>query len=92
MDNTIPVTLVVAIPSEGTFLKNYGVHSVRHPSAERIIFRVQKVQRDIIQRAAKVLEMSEANFVRSSAVNMAKAILAEKEKNNECDDPGDRSG
>lgn len=91
MDDTLPVTLRVPIPAED-FERNQGVYSVRHPSAERIIFRLQKRHRDLIQQAAGMIDMSEASFVRCSAVNMAKAILAEKEKHNERDDPSDRSG
>lgn len=86
---TVPTVLQVPIPT-GNFERNYGVFSVRHSTAERIIFRITAANRDLIQQAAKVLEMTEAQFVRECATNMAKVILKHQEDHNA--DAGNRSG
>lgn len=78
----IPTTLVVPIPS-GNFERNYGVFSVRHSTAQRVIFRITSANRDLIRKAAKMLEMTEAQFVRETCTNMAKALLQHAEKHNE---------
>lgn len=86
---TIPTVLAVPLPT-GHFKRNHGVRSLKHSTAERIIFRIGHNDREMIKQVAKVLEMTEAQFVREAAKNMAKVIVKLMEKHNA--DAGDRSG
>ena len=74
----------------GNFERNYGVHSVRHSTAERVIFRVTHANRELIKEIAKELGMTEAQFCREAATNMAKSIRKHMEDHNA--DASDRSG
>lgn len=86
---TPPSILRVPLPA-GNFGREYGVNSVRHESAERITFRIRQSHRELIVQAARILEMTEAQFVRDAAVNMAKVILKHAEMGN-VPDEDDRS-
>lgn len=83
-------SLYVPLPT-GNFGRNYGVHSTRHASAERVTLRITADHRELIQRAAKVLDMSEAQFIRETATNAAKALFQQIEEHNGHDD-GSGSG
>lgn len=61
------------------FATNYGVHSTTHHTASRITIRVTAEWRERVNHAAKLLNMSEADFIRTATSNMAKSIN-EKEK------------
>jgi hypothetical protein len=88
-----PTMLYVPIPS-GKFQRRYGVFSTRHPEAHRITVRLGIEQRDAFIRAARILDMTEAEFVREGITALAKAIIKHvdehKEKHNV--DPSDGSG
>lgn len=87
--NEIPTSLLVPLPG-GFSGKRYGVYSMRHETAERVIFRIIKRDRDLIREIAELLNMSEAQFVRETAINMSKVIKKHMEEHNAL--AGDRSG
>ena len=74
-------TLFIPIPS-GFFGNRYGVHSTRHVSAERVIFRITKIDRTTIKQGAKLLDMTEAAFIRETALTVAKALIKQTEEHN----------
>jgi len=84
-------TLYIPIPS-GFFGNKYGVHSTRHPSAERVIFRITHENRLILKRGAKLLDMTEAAFIREIALTAAKAIIKQTEEHNANAHPSDGTG
>lgn len=86
---TIPTQLTVPLP-DGNSGRSYGVKSVRYKTAERVIFRIRYQDRETIKRAAGLLDMSEAQFVREVAINTAKVILLHQERHNA--DASDGSG
>lgn len=88
---TIPNALYVPLPI-GNGGRHYGVKSVRHHTAERVTLRVTADDRELLQRAARVLEMSEAQFTRETAVNAAKALFKQIEDYEHGNDGGIRSG
>lgn len=71
------ISVVVPQPHE----PNRGVHATTHESASRIVIRTTKTARDLIQKWATLLNISEAEFMRGAAYNMAKA-LDQQEKDN----------
>lgn len=87
----VPSALYVPLPS-GNFGRQYGVKSTRHESAERVTLRVTADERELIQRAAQVLEMSEARFMRDASLNVAKSLFKQMEEHANGHDDGIRSG
>lgn len=85
----VPTSILVPLPG-GFSGKRYGVYSMRHETAERVIFRIIKRDRDLIREIAELLNMSEAQFVRETAINMSKVIKKHMEEHNAL--AGDRSG
>lgn len=85
----VPTQLMVPLP-EGNHGKRFGVYSTRGSKGERVIFRILQHNRDIIKAAAELLNMSEAQFVRETALNTAKVIMRHVEEHNV--DESDRSG
>lgn len=85
----VPTSLLVPLPG-GFSGKRYGVYSMRHETAERVIFRIIKRDRDLIREVAELLNMSEAQFVRETAINMSKVIKKHMEEHNAL--ASDRSG
>lgn len=88
---SIPNALYVPLPT-GNGGRHYGVKSVRHYTAERVTLRVTASDRELIQRAAQVLEMTEAQYMRETATNVAKALFKQIEDHAHDDDDGIRSG
>ena len=84
-------TLFIPIPT-GFFGNRYGVHSTRHPSAERIIFRITHADRLTIKRGAKLLDMTEAAFIRETTLIVAKALIKQAEEHNAHAHPSDGTG
>lgn len=87
MYNT-PTILQVPLPT-GNFERNYGIYSTKHKTAQRIVFRITQSNKDIVLKAAKMLQMTEAQFSREATTNMAKVILKHAEEHNA--HPDDRS-
>jgi uncharacterized protein (DUF1778 family) len=85
----VPMMLTVPLPG-GNSGRNHGVKSLRYSTADRVIFRIRHSDRETIKRAAELLNMSEAQFVRETAVNMSKTILKHAEEHNA--HASDRSG
>jgi uncharacterized protein (DUF1778 family) len=85
----VPMMLTVPLPS-GNSGRNHGVKSLRYSTADRVIFRIRQADRVTIKRAAELLNMSEAQFVRETAINMSKVILKHAETHNA--ESSDRSG
>jgi uncharacterized protein (DUF1778 family) len=77
----IPTQLTVPLP-DGTGNKHYGVKSLRYDTAQRVIFRIRESDRGTIKQAAELLNMSEAQFVRETAVNTARVIIRHMENHN----------
>lgn len=87
----VPNALYVPLPT-GNGGRHYGVKSVRHHTAERVTLRVTADDRTLIQRAARVLEMTEAQYMRETATNVAKALFKQIEEHADDNDGGIRSG
>jgi uncharacterized protein (DUF1778 family) len=87
--STVPTILHVPVPT-GHFERNYGVFSTKHPTGQRVVIRLNLQQRQLIQRAAKMLEMTEAQYMREVSINTAKVVLKHAEEFNGSDN-GDRS-
>jgi len=83
-----PTILQVPLPT-GNFERNYGIYSTKHHTAQRLVFRVTKSNKDMILKAARMLQMTEAQFAREATTNMAKVILKHAEDHNA--HPDDRS-
>jgi hypothetical protein len=88
VESSVNTELYIPIPV-GFFGYKYGVHSTRHASAERIIIRITKADRQLLKRGAELLDMREAQFIREIAITAAKALIQRAEEH---DYPGDRSG
>lgn len=72
---SIPV--VVPMPHEA----NRGVHATTHESASRVTIRTNSQQRALVTKWATMLNITEAEFMRGAAYNMARALeQQEKEK------------
>ncbi len=74
-------TLQVVVPQPHE--PNRGVHATTHESSSRVVIRTTKKARDLIQKWAGLLNISEAEFMRGASYNMARALeQQEKEKDN----------
>jgi uncharacterized protein (DUF1778 family) len=65
-------SLLVVVPQPHE--PNRGVHATTHESASRVVIRTTKTARDLIQKWATLLDISEAEFMRGAAYNMARAL------------------
>ena len=83
-------TLYIPITT-GFFGYRLGVHSTRHPSAERIIMRITRADREVLKRGAKILDMKEAQFLREIGLTAAKALIKRAEEHAHAK-PGDGVG
>jgi hypothetical protein len=83
-----PTSVYVPIP-HGKFQRRYGVFSTRHPEASRITVRLGVEQYNLFKRAARILEMSEAEFVREGVTSLARAIVKHVEDHNANASTGD---
>lgn len=87
--STVPTILHVPVPT-GHFERNHGVYSCTHSTAQRIVIKLTAHQRELIKKAAHMLEMTEAQYVRETSVNTAKVVIKHAEEFNAHHD--DRSG
>lgn len=71
------ITVILPQPHEA----NRGVHATTHESASRITIRTNQQQRTLVTKWATLLGISEAEFMRGAAYNMARA-LEQQEKDN----------
>lgn len=84
----IPIGIYIKVPHARP--KRIGVHSTSHHTARRFMARYSGEEYTLIERAAKILGITEAVFASEAAINTAKAIikLAEKENANHQDRGG----
>ena len=83
--------LCIPIPN-GYFGKRHGVHSTRHASAERIIFRISRSNRLILKQGAELIDMCEAEFIREIALAAAKVLIKRAEEHDAHEDASCGSG
>ncbi len=69
-DNVTKVTIPIPLPPQN----NFGVHATSHHSAVRLMQRMNKEQFELIRKQAVRLQITVAQFIKESAVNMAKAL------------------
>lgn len=86
---TVPTVLHVPVPT-GHFERNSGVFSTKHHTAQRVVIRMNAPQRQLIQKVARILEMTEAQYMREVSINTAKVVLKHAEEHNAS--LNDRSG
>lgn len=78
---TVPTILHVPVPT-GHFERNHGVYSCKHETGQRVVIRTNAMQRELIKKAAAMLEMTEAQYMREVSVNTAKVVIKHAEEFN----------
>lgn len=68
-----PVTFVnITVPQKHE--RQYGVHSTGHNEGKMMFCRVNAEDKAIVNKWAALLSITPSEFIRGSAVNMAKAL------------------
>lgn len=69
----VPFSFEVAVPEP--YMRGFGVHATTVHGKCQFTFRLTPADRELLERAAKMLDLKTGEFVRDSAVNMANALI-----------------
>jgi hypothetical protein len=86
IEDNPPFALYVAVPEQTE--RGYGVYATTHHDAYKMTLRMSSIDKDLIERNARKLNMDMTTFMRQAATNVARAIERhekEKEKSDEHD-------